>query len=757
MMTEQKYDIIKQYQREELNSVYEQNIESGNNLFSRLMVFTMANSYRKKLVYLSSHKFPKTDIGLLFDAINSNPVDKIVPSWSGVLEYFTCIPISKTEKDHLIQESDKQGISIRIRDYTTIVEHPMLKKLIDDTNDFEYNDLTPIQRGIYEIIAYGSVSTNIKKRLTESYVLHTLSADNNAGVSHDNLLNTISKKGIAKEDIARAISSLQKKQLIKPKETHKDILVLTDKGRENVMEARAKSIEEEACFTNELQYLFEKYGIKQELKNDVLTSLKRLAINTYTCILNHQEPSSDFLDSFSKYLTSMVHSDVTEFLQDMISLCRKNSFIARISIGEIYVNKVNSNEIETYTKNVKKCIYLDTPVIVYWLCHLAYKIPKDIDWDNFRYQATRDLFDLIAKYPQEIELRIRQSYLKEVAGELQKALRLQILEKANFPIEFRTNNTFYQYYTFVKERRDIGTFSDFLKDLSLKYQDVDNIHFIDKTATHLSNIISSIMSDEIIDREKVYDEHFEAIKMSLPSKYLESRNPRPLDNDVNQVLRIKQLSKGLNLDLGTHFFVATWDSIFNEIRRVINTYFDSGLVFYISSPTQLASQLAMARFSLSADILSDAMFITADTTDAIKDLYDNALSLLVDSDNASSLHILQKLLEAQKSYLETTSISQEQIDEQGYPLENVIDGICSQVMDWDLSMTILKKYINDESQFEQIRADLEAGYAEIRLQKDFLNGEAIKRFKEHLTQWSDAHPEADSLDDDLELEEQNGI
>ena len=279
-----------------------------------------------------------------------------------------------------------------------------------------------------------------------------------------------------------------------------------------------------------------------------------------------------------------------------------------------------------YVKNAKKVIYLDTPIIVYWLCYLAFKLQKNDDWENSRYQATRELMDFIANNKEEIQLVIRFPYLKETAGEIQKALRLQILDKAHFDIKFSTNNTFYQYYQFIKDKYGYDSFSEFLKVIGISAREVDNIHFITRTARSIQGLLMKIWKDLQIDDYIHPDEQYDEITRYLPKAYLQRRNVTPIRNDIGQVLQIQYALR--QNDIAHSYYITTWDEIFCAIRDYLQAL-DAKCVFYISSPTQLASQLAMAHFSLSANILTDAMFITAESTDAIKRLYDNVLAKLL--------------------------------------------------------------------------------------------------------------------------------
>lgn len=747
MSAEEKRNIINEYQQKELNSKFERNLESEVAIFNRLMVFSMGASHRKKLVYLSSHKSPKIDIEVLLENFTNHDVDKLVSSWSGSVEYFTCMPITLPEQELLKQKASRQGISLHIFAYDIVSGNKTLNVLLENEGGYEYSGINQLQRGIYEILAYGSACTNIKQRLVESYTLHTLYGLNNASVPRDMLIETIANQSkIAKAEVEPIISSLLTQKNIGKDPQNKNNVQIEELGRQKVIEAQTISKNEEAAFMNDLDRICIEHNIRVP-RDKVLAHLKELGIDTYRGILNHQEPSEEGAINLCKYFESIYATNIPECMQKMRTLCQNNPFIARVCIGELFVNNVNSQEIEIYTKNTQKVIYLDTPIIVYWLCHLVFNLPKSEDWENSRYQATRELMAFIANNRKEIQLFIRSQYLKEAAGEIQKALRLQILEKAHFDITFSTNNTFYQYYQYVKERYRYESFSDFLNNMGISARDVDNIHFVTRTAQSIQCLLNNVWENLQIDSYEHSDEHYDEITKHLPNKYLQRRNVTPIKNDIGQVLQIQHALR----QNGTYhsYYIATWDDIFCAIRDYIQEI-DPQCVFYVSSPTLLASQLAMAHFTLTADILTDAMFITAEAKDAIKKLYDNVLAKLLISSEEQSLNAMHNLLEAQKEYMQTNSISQEQIEKDGYPLENVIDCICSNVRDWGLSMTYLRKYINDKEQFEQISKDLKAGYEEIKEQKDYENGEAIILFKDHFSKWAKEHPEVDTLVEDEE-------
>lgn len=747
MSIEEKQNILKKYQLNELNSKFERNLESEVAMLNRLMVFSMGLSHRKKLVFLSNHKSPKIDIEGLLENLATHDVDQLVSSWSGLVEYFTSMPITLPEQELLIQTAIQHGISLRIFAYDVISRNKTLNVLLENGNGFEYSGLNQFQRGIYEILAYGSACTNIKQRLVESYTLHTLYGQNNASVPRNQLIDAISNQSkIAKAEVETTLSSLLIKKAIEKDPANKKNIQIADLGRQKVLEAQAISKNEEAAFINDLEEICKQHNIRVPV-DDVLAHLKKLGLDTYRGILNHQEPSEDGAINLCQYFESIYAINIPECMQKMRMLCQNNPFMSRMCIGELFVSNVNSQDIEAYTKNAKKVIYLDTPIIVYWLCYLAFKFPKSEDWENSRYQATRDLMDFIENNQEEIQLIIRFQYLKETAGEIQKALRLQILDKAHFDIRFSTNNTFYQYYQFVKEKRGYDSFSEFLSAIGISAREVDNIHFVTRTAQFLQGLLNKVWKNLQIDNYEHSNEQYGEVTKNLPEVYLQRRNVTPIKNDIGQVLQIQH---ALRKNGTVHsYYIATWDDIFCAIRDYLQKV-DTHCIFYVSSPTQLASQLAMAHFTLSANILTDAMFITAESTDAIKRLYDNVLAKLLISSEEQSLDAMHNLLEAQKEYMQTNPLSIEQIEKDGYPLENVIDCICTNVRDWGLSMTYLRKYINDKEQFEQISKDLKAGYEEIKEQKNYEKGEAIILFKDHLSQWAKEHPEVDTLEEDEE-------
>ena len=750
-IVEQK-EIIKQYQQETLNANFETDCNFGDEILHRLMVFSIPKSPRKKLVMLSNHRAPKVELDLLIKSLVSADVYHHLSDWAGTVEYYSAIPIENEAVKSFCQQANTQGISMQVYDYAHLINNELLKCLIEDTRKYEYQGLDAYKRGLLEILAYGATSTNVKQRIVESFLLHTLykNKEKYPSISKNDIIQEFElEKYITQGDANIAISSLSQQKLIEKDPLVKHNIRLSSQGKAIVREAKSKSLNEEACFKAELNVICEKYKISSST-DDVLTYLRNYATSIYgTILINKEEPNPEGQQILRTYLESVHVSDVIACMQDLEILCRENPFLSRISVGDIFINNISDQEIEEYTNQTKKIIYLDTPIIVYWLCYLAYLQPKNNDWENSRYLATRELINFIANHGEEIQLSIRYSYLGEVAGEIQKAIRLQILDQANFPIKFSTNNTFYQYYQFVKDSRGLRSFTDFLNEIGLSDKDADNIHFIERTANSLQKILTNVWTQLLIDNYIYPKEQYEGIASHLPDKYIRRRNVTPIRNDIEQVLQIQY---AINKEDSCSYFVATWDEIFCAIReRVQET--DPRCVFYVSSPTQLASQLSMAHFNISADVLTDAMWITADTTDAIKRLYDNVLSLLIDTTNERSLNTLQKLIEAQIAFMETSPVFNEQLEEQGYPLENVIDTIFSLVStECEKSKYILRKYINDEEQFDTIKADLDAGYEEIRNQQDYYNGEAIKLFKEHFLLWAEKHPDVDTLREENENE-----
>lgn len=748
MTPDEKRNIIIKYQQKELNASYEGNVKSSVDMLSRLMIFSIANVSWKKLVYFSIHQSPRIDIEVLLNTLKQESLSKVMPSWSGAIEYFTCLPITLPEQVALVQTAGRQGLNLRIFAYDAILKEPMLAIMIEKKDDFEYNGINQLQRGIYEILAYGAASTNIKQRLVESYILHSLYDQNCVSTPREQLIKVISAQSkFSKEDIDNTISSLILQKTIGKDPDNKKNIRIEEAGKLKVMEAKSIASNEEASFKKDLSVICEEHNIRVPIDN-VITHIKDLAFDTYNGILNHREPSEERVEKFESYLKSIYASDIAICTQKIRVLCQNNPFISRVCIGEVYIDNVKSKEIENYTKNAKKTIYLDTPVIIYWICYWAFHGNQETDWENSRYQATRDLMDILLKNTDEIQVCVSYSYLKEVAGEVQKALRLQVLEDAKFPVPFSTHNTFYQYYQFIKTEKCFTSFIQFLNAITIPTNNSDNIRYTDILAGVFAKRINESYPNIYIDKNIDCHEDIEKeIKIKLPNTYLENRNEASLYHDISLLTKIQYLYQKNRDNLYTHYFVTSWDHIFEDIREKIQEN-DPGFSCYLSSPTQLASQLAMAHFSLTSGILSNAMFITADTKDAIQNLYDNALTRLMDSIESPSLNSIQKLLEAQNAYMLTNFHDWhiEDLNElQKYPLENVINSVFSNVIAWGGSSILLRKYFNDEEQFDIIKSDLEAGYDEIKAKKNYRYGDAIKVFEEHFKSWVKKHPEADSL------------
>ena len=351
--------------------------------------------------------------------------------YSNKFEFYCSIPISEDK----IEEYKKLAIDEHDIELD-IYEAKRLSQLkCNEVVDYIYSlhsdvvlkpeqmDIDMATRTLYDLLANGKDSSDIKNSLVDSVIISILYEKAPIDISGLNieLENRLGKN--LPDILLHSINSLKSDQRVIKDPDNDNFIQLSELERGNVKEILANSRKVEKDFCNSFAEILAKYQI--DYNEEVLNKLKHLYKNNYSNDIDNntqRDESSDFaiFESFKKYLLNIIDDkeNIDKLIQEISSLCSSNNYLNKISASESFLSLYKSNQLEQYLSQKHKDIYLDTPTFVYLLC--SYYGVDNNDWDNPFYRSMKSLIKLKDNYPDKISFYITQNYLGEVAGEIKK-------------------------------------------------------------------------------------------------------------------------------------------------------------------------------------------------------------------------------------------------------------------------------------------------------------------------------------------------
>ena len=607
--------------------------------------------------------------------------------YSNKFEFYCSIPISEDKieeyKKFAIDEHDIELDIYEAKRLSQLKCNEVVDYIYSLHSDVvlkpEQMDIDMATRTLYDLLANGKDSSDIKNSLVDSVIISILYEKAPIDISGLNieLENRLGKN--LPDILLHSINSLKSDQRVIKDPDNDNFIQLSELERGNVKEILANSRKVEKDFCNSFAEILAKYQI--DYNEEVLNKLKNLYKNNYSNDIDNntqRDESSDFaiFESFKKYLLNIIDDkeNIDKLIQEISSLCSSNNYLNKISASESFLSLYKSNQLEQYLSQKHKDIYLDTPTFVYLLC--SYYGVDNNDWDNPFYRSMKSLIKLKDNYPDKISFYITQNYLGEVAGEIKKALVFSQFESYPcFNDMGGTRNTLFNYYEYLKHSElfdkgdNIENFKDFIYSLGLNNTNPNDSRFFKDTNQFLSQVakdydicmINWSQNDKYAEFKVAYE------KMLLANS--KNKSEMAICNDVNQVI------VSLEHDRDTDCYLITWDTTIHLLRDKVLSE-DEHLkysYFFICNPAKLSNRIALENFNIDGSALTNDIFAYADKrydiSNRVKSLLEIIAPFLKGDGNKN---IFRKLGRIRKEQIELrgSEVGNER-EEKGLPIEEI--------------------------------------------------------------------------------------
>ena len=520
---------------------------------------------------------------------------------------------------------------------------------------------------------------------------------------------------------------------------------------------RSESKREEAAFHQAFISLLDSYNIPDASK--LIEQLKSLYVES--CEINIDTSSGSVDDGkrkdqvfreFSNIVKGYLkNTESTErFLTELREICMDNPFLEKIGASEMFLSLYRSSKLEQFINSKKKYIYLDTRVLIYYYCQVASRGKGWPYWNDHSYRATCNLASLVTKKNKDVKFRLSETYLGEIAGELQKALRSAWFdEKIKFKskIPFQTNNVFYNYYLYLLEEDCLNTekgpmkFSRFVQSMGFNNCASESPLFIEETKNALRKRLK-LLGIEVLSvgwkEPHLYEETLKEWDMLNSSKtYQKSSNA--IKADSKQLLHI--MSQPLDEEgKECEFYYASWDRTFTKMRDWLLDKSNKLHTFFIYNPARMANRFALSHFKIDSKCITHEVFFYADSQFKLKQkigsLFDHVLIPFFGNKADEGLDLMNLLVDIQEKHMSQhePEIGDDWIDEK-LPLELVFDSIKQSLKGWQCSENDLFKYMTDKNNQVEVTKIFDDSFDAISKKRRFDAsiknlGEQLRKYKQ---------------------------
>lgn len=614
---------------------------------------TKLHTYKNKVgklkcVFISTSKLISRDIT---KAIERAALNATQAQYTDKLSVYTIVDLTSREiADYEVIASD-QCVDIKI--YTPAV----IASLDNNAVQSWFNDNYETHRGeklvdvdnttkmLFNLVASGKDSTNIKGNIIHSAIILSIFEHKNS-ITRKELKKDVEQR--LKHPVPTFENDLQHLSLLQhvvKNPYNKQMLSLSDEILSKVESSKRESEISERNFNAGINNIFEKYGVKGRLL--CIEKLQELYRQHYAFdnSLKSQSDNEVTFEEFSRHMRDNMTEPmkVDELMGEVRELCSGNSFLDQISISSSFITLFGNDRLSKYINDRQKCIMLDTPPLVYYLCHRILPDNSSSDWDAPAYTALKTLVSLRERKKNEITFCTLEDYVCEVIGEFQKALLISDLEeRSELGFLQQTRNTFFNYYLYLKDNKElleddsmVRNFKTFAKRcLCFPNTDIDSQHFQEDNKKYLHDIFETFEITVIYRSfEKVYfDDQRKQFESTLPEDYDRSLSAREGDTRAILVLGTEKDIPELSLTPNEHDrYLATWDKHLGKFRNKVLSRHGS-ISFSINTPAKLVSKIGLEDFHIDANCISGNILVyatlTYDFRNKLKSFIDNLMPLL---------------------------------------------------------------------------------------------------------------------------------
>ena len=717
----------------------------GAMLFSR---------HRSKLFVLPTvHNFPRTQLGILLPKIGEAILlDENLPAR---IEVYCSSPMTIQQAEELkAQMRGVYNVELEIFDGSQLARYEEFSEVLQE-GDGVFAEIDETSKVLFSLLSEGSNVSEIKSNLICSIIIFLLSEKDSLPAKR---LRELAEERLHHEigSIEQEIDFLISKGRVERDSGNRDLLRLTKNERDVFQRLRLESKREEAAFHQEFMALLKTFHIPdgssliEQLKSLYMESCE-IDIDKSLQGLPEARRMDQVFQEFRSNIRGYIKNEgkIDDFMAALKDICLNNPFLEKIGASEMFLSLYRSSKLEQFINSKQKLVYLDTRAFIYYYCLLASKGKNWPYWEDYGYRATANLAALVNKKKnKDIKIRLFETYIGEVVGELQKALRTAWFHERfglKLKIPFQTQNVFYNYYLYLldagcmTDTKGIMKFDQFVRTMGFKNTNAESPTFAKDAkqviAARLKLLDIKLMPYAWIEGD-LYDETLKEWDV-FTSKTSYQKSGNALKADTRQLLHLVFQPLTDN-EKECEYYYASWDRGFAKMRDWVIERDMKAHAFFVYNPARMANRFALSHFNIDSKCITHEVFFYADSQfklrQKIASLYDHVLLPYFGYKEEEWLDLVNLLVDLQTKHL--SQHEPETGDDMGtgkLPLELVFDSIKKSLQEWKCSENDLVNYMIDKTNEKEVSETFEGSFKAIAKKQKYDGyiksmGEALKRY-----------------------------
>ena len=365
-----------------------------------------------------------------------------------------------------------------------------------------------------------------------------------------------------------------------------------------------------SSFNASLEELLNEYGLVGKSETISQKLMNFFSDNFNTGLLDSDEVANDMTgyNNYQQLLEELValgceDSQKEPLFMKMISLCKENDIVIRISLGNVYSNISDPDRFDNIIRQKNRIVYIDTQILLYSMC-VSDNYPA---CNEPMFNIAENLIN-IRDSRKNFILKTQREYVNEAYNHLKEAILLiPFVKYKAFQGRMISDNVFYRHYCLLLENdalpEGIESFSDYLEDNFGVKEDMINdvdavlrykIEF--KVAKELFIDIetnSGISNQDIENSRYIFQE--EVANHGL------TRSNSAINNDAIMGARLFLQNNDVEP------FFLTWDKLFAHYRMTYTKRYGitGALTWKLFSPGRFVNHLDLLDFKVDTTKISD--------------------------------------------------------------------------------------------------------------------------------------------------------
>ena len=518
------------------------------------------------------------------------------------------------DSKRLIDIADYQyQITLNINDINAIVgevlqHETILRKILPDTKEIEkrYN-FRKQNKIIFDLFTTGAKVADIKYSFVSSYIQFALY--DKEKMSPVELRSKVKKnlKNLTEQVYDATIEIERNAKRVDYDGTS---FSLSGKVRKNLDKIVASTLQTEELLHQQFKDCLERYGLVGISKEvmDVITAMYKAyydgELRPFSSEDKKLERERRLYNTLLKHLCSSGTSEdeARQIAKEILAVVGNSEYLNKTALTGMFTSMFNSDELESYMNTQQRVVFLDTQILLRYLCLLY----QDTGYKDIAYDSVKILFREFEDA--KVQLYTTSNYVDEVVNHLYESNSLSRFLSLPYIIDMGpSRNVFFNFYLHLRDEEymTFDSFEDFLSKM-LDYEDVipkDHNGFMTSIYQVVSEIfVNAGISIVNVQTPENMDEYHKVYIKVLDNIKIKNKGFGARTNDILCSLYLSEESNFINseTDMSEMPFLISLDRSMFPFRDAIVHQFKRNN-YYVYPPVKFANRLSVMNLKLDSD------------------------------------------------------------------------------------------------------------------------------------------------------------